>query len=226
MLEGEEAGEEVDKVVLDLSMSLVQHRLTDRAFDSAIVSFAAMLAWDSTRQTWKGVNNYASYLSQLIYDGQIFILLHCLEITDSEGGRGLSSYIVRIRDDWLLNDTPGPVAELSGTRLLGFEISRNTVNQAQVRWHSDEQTIVYKDIQLTTAQLQDLVAKELQAATDILERDLCFGLKTCHATNRASWSTTGTPPLRVSPFSPALETHHIYRTDRPGSSTNCECIRS
>ncbi|KAK3065162.1 hypothetical protein LTS18_007665 [Coniosporium uncinatum] len=92
--------------------------------------------------------------------------------------KGLTATHLRlVRDDWLLNDTPGPVAELSGSRLLGFEIGRNTVNQAQVRWHSDEEIIVYKDIQLTMDQLQELVAKELQAATDILELDFCFGME-------------------------------------------------
>jgi len=122
----EKMEKEVDKIVLDLSMSLIQQRLTDWAFDSAMVSFAAMLAWDSTRQTWKDVNNYTSYLSQLIYDCQIIVLLHCLEAID--GDEGLTIRIVRVREEWLLNDTTGPVAEPSGSRLLGFEIGRNTVN--------------------------------------------------------------------------------------------------
>ncbi|KAK3061704.1 hypothetical protein LTS18_005618, partial [Coniosporium uncinatum] len=168
---------EVDRVVLDFSISLIQHRLTDRAFDSVMVSFAAMLAWDSTRKTWKDVNNYTSYLSQLIYDCQIVVLLRCLELIDSNEDRSLTSYIVGVRDEWLLNDTPGPVAELSGTRLLGFEIGRNTVNQAQVRWHGDGKTIIYKDVQFTMDQLQDLVATEIEAATYILERNLCFDME-------------------------------------------------
>jgi len=77
----EEVEKVIDRAVLNLSMSVIQHRLTERAFDSVMVSFAAMLAWDSTKQTWKGVNNYTSYLSQLIYDCQIIVLLYCLEIT-------------------------------------------------------------------------------------------------------------------------------------------------
>ncbi|KAK3077630.1 hypothetical protein LTS18_009725, partial [Coniosporium uncinatum] len=156
-------------------MSLIQQRFTNRAFDSAMVSFAAVLTWDCTRQTWKDVNNYTSYLSQLIYDCQIIVLLHCLDADD--GDESLTNRIIRVRDECLLNDTLGPVAELSGSRLLGFEIGRNTVNQAQVRWHGDEQTIVYKDVRLTMTQLQELVAFEIQAATDILERGLCFGLE-------------------------------------------------
>ncbi|KAK3080346.1 hypothetical protein LTS18_002268, partial [Coniosporium uncinatum] len=166
----------VDQVVLNFSISLIQHHLTDQAFDSVIVSFAAMLARDSTRKTWKDVNNYTSYLSQLIYDCQVLVLLECLKLVESGEVVSLTTSLVSIRDEWLQNDTSGPVAELSGTRLLGFEIGRNTVNQAQVRWHSDEKTIVYKDVQLNMNQLQDLVAAEIQAATEIFERDLCFGM--------------------------------------------------
>jgi len=111
-----------------------------------MVLFAAILARDSTKQMWKDVDNYTSYLSQLIYDCQIIVLLYCLEITDSNKRRSLTSYMISVRDNWLLNDTPGPVAELSGSCLLGFEIGRNIVHQAQAIWHSEEKTIVYKDI--------------------------------------------------------------------------------
>jgi len=163
--------------VLNASLSLIQQHLLDRVFDSAMVSFAAMLAWDSTKQTWRDVNNYTPYLSQLIYDCQIVVLSYCLDLIGSGGARSMTRCIVSIRDEWLLNDTAGPVAELSGYRLLGFEIGRDTVNQAQMRWHGDENTIVYKDVQLTMDQVKELVAKELHAARDILERDLCFGME-------------------------------------------------
>ena len=105
------------------------------------------------------------------------MLLHSLDLVETGQVRDLTSCIVAVRDQWLLNDTPGPVAELLGIRLLGFEVGRNTVNQAQVRWHSDGETIVYKDIQLQIGQLQELVAYELHAATALFQQDLCFGLR-------------------------------------------------
>nr|POE59393.1 hypothetical protein CFP56_24662 [Quercus suber] len=123
------------------------------------------------------INNYTSLLSQLIYDSQLIVLLHCLHLVDRGQAKGLTSCLTSIRDQWLLNDTPGPVAELSGTRLLGFKIGRATVNQAQVHWHADEQTIVYQDVQLHMSQLRALVAHELQAAQAILQQYLCFGMK-------------------------------------------------
>ena len=134
--------------MLNLAVSLIQQPLERRAFDSAMVSFAAVLAWDCSKKTWKDINNYTSFLSQIIYDCQLFVLLHCLDLVNRGRARSLNSCLVAERDKWLLNDTSGPVAELSASRLLGFTISKATVNQAQVRWHTDEKTVVFQDIQL------------------------------------------------------------------------------
>ena len=41
----------LDQATLDLGISLIQQPLEKRAFDSAIVSFSAMLAWDSAKKT-------------------------------------------------------------------------------------------------------------------------------------------------------------------------------
>ena len=92
-----------------------------------------MLAWDAARQTWMDVGNYTSYLSQLIYNCQILVLLYCYNLVDAGDANDLTACLVAFRDQWLLNDTRGPVAELSGTWLLGFAIGKTTIQQAQVR---------------------------------------------------------------------------------------------
>ena len=51
-----------------------------------------------------------------------------------------------IRDKWLLNDTPGPIAELLENRLLRMKIGREEVALAQIRRHQDRQTLVYQNI--------------------------------------------------------------------------------
>ncbi|KAF2414877.1 hypothetical protein EJ08DRAFT_713837 [Tothia fuscella] len=176
--EQSEREERLDQAVLDAAVSLIRQRLDRRAFDSAIVSFAAVRAWDPAAGTWVKVGNYTPYLSHLIYGCQLLALLYCLRIPAvAADEQPLTDYLVRFRDQWLLNDTPRPVAELLGTRLLGFEIARNTVNQAQVRWHADGETIAYGDVQLQMGQLRGLVRHELDTAQELFARDLCFGLK-------------------------------------------------
>ena len=174
--EGEEDYHSLDQATLDLGIYLIQHPLDKRAFDSAMVSFAAMLAWDSTKKTWMVVNNYTSFLSQIIFDSQLLVLLYCLDLADSGEASSLTSCLREERDKWLLNDTSGPIAELSASRLLGFTIGKATVNQAQVRWHTDEETVVFQEVQLHMDQLKELVGYNLQGARVILEQDLCFGI--------------------------------------------------
>lgn len=94
-----------------------------------------------------------------------------------DGTERLRDHLVELRDCWLLNDTQGPVAELLGTRLLGLEIARNTVNQAQVRWHADGETVLYQDVQLEMQQLRQLVQHELDAARALFLDELCLGLE-------------------------------------------------
>jgi hypothetical protein len=175
--EGEEDYHSIDQATLDLGISLIQQPLERRAFDSAMVSFAAMLAWDSAKKTWMDVNNYTSFLSQIIFDSQLLVLLYCLDLVDNGGASSLTRCLREERDKWLLNDTSGPIAELSASRLLGFAIGKATVKQAQVRWHADEKTIVFQEVQLHMDQLEELVVHELKEARAVLEQDLCFGIE-------------------------------------------------
>ena len=41
-----ESADELDNLILELSLALIQQRLDIRAVDSPMVSFAAVLAWD------------------------------------------------------------------------------------------------------------------------------------------------------------------------------------
>lgn len=172
-----EMDERLDGCVLEFSLALIRQRLSGRAFDSAIVSFAAVLAWDTMRNTWMREGDYTGHLSRLIYDCQLLVLQHCLNIIERDAARDLTSCIVEFRDKWMLNDTPGPVGELLSSRLLGSQIAKNTVDEAQVRWHADGETITHKGIQLAMQDVRDLVEHELTMAMTVFKQDLCFDLE-------------------------------------------------
>ncbi|KAF1980555.1 hypothetical protein K402DRAFT_399301 [Aulographum hederae CBS 113979] len=101
-----------------------------------------------------------------------------MQLVDSEQTQDLPACIKGVRDSWLLHDTPKPVGKLLSTRLLGFRIARNMVNQAQVRWHADEETIVCQGVQLRMDQLRELIRHEVKVAREVLEQDLCFEIGT------------------------------------------------
>jgi hypothetical protein len=76
------------------------------------------------------VGNYTSILSQLIYDCQMVVLAQVLAETANQPEVDIGAMIMDIRDQWLLNDTDGPVAELLENRLLGFHIGKTEVPPA------------------------------------------------------------------------------------------------
>jgi superfamily II DNA helicase RecQ len=167
----------LDDAVLAFLAALLQHALPEREFDSAIVSFCAVLAWDGQAQAWRPMSTYSSLLSHLIYDCQLIALRHC-----AAGGApplqrdGLTACLTAFRDAWLLNDTPGPIGWLLGTRLLAIEIGRSTVEAAKLRWEAGDSAVVYKDLRLPMRAIGDLVRHELSIATDLFARELCLGL--------------------------------------------------
>ena len=72
----QEDQQHLDQLNLTLGLSWIQHRLEDSSFDNAMLSFCAVLAWNSSRAAWrKDTGNHSSSLSQLIYVCQLFILL-------------------------------------------------------------------------------------------------------------------------------------------------------
>ncbi|KKZ64047.1 hypothetical protein EMCG_01649 [[Emmonsia] crescens] len=61
------------------------------------------------------------------------MLAQVLADTAGDADADLSTEILRIWDQWLLNDTEGPVVELLENWLLRFHISRSEVPPAQLR---------------------------------------------------------------------------------------------
>ena len=167
----------LDKLVLAFCVALIQQPLPERTFDSAIISFAAVLAWDADQQAWMKISNYSSYLSCLIYDCQLFAVQHCLNAFDHGLIDDLTQCISSFCRKWILNDSQGPVAELLSFRLLAFAIGKTTVNQAQIRWHEDGETLVYNDLRYSLSDLRSEIRHSIESARRIMKEDLCFGLK-------------------------------------------------
>jgi hypothetical protein len=168
--------DKLDSLVLAFGLELVRHRLYHRAFDSAIVSFMAITAWDWQHNTWMPIGDYTSYMSQITYDVQLLVLQSCIEATEKDNSADFTELLVDFRDQWLLNDTKGPMCEILSLRLHAGRIAKTTVQTAQIRWKSDNETIIYKDIELPMQSIRDLVQHQLALATATFKRDLCFGL--------------------------------------------------
>ena len=122
------------------------------------------------------VGDYTSYMSQITYDVQLLLLQHYIAATEEDDSADFTKLLIDIRDEWLLNDTHGPMSEILSLRLHAGRIAKTTVQTTQIRWKSDNKTIIYKDIELPMQSIRDLVQHELALAKSIFKRDLCFDL--------------------------------------------------
>jgi superfamily II DNA helicase RecQ len=167
----------LDQLTLEFCLSLIQHQLVDSSFDNAILSFCAVLAWDSSRKAWrKDLGNYSSYLSQLIYVCQVLILLQCYRLVEDGQSRSLSAAIVAQRDEWLQNTSRGPVGDLQAWRLYARSVANTSVGIAQVRWYQDGLTLAYQDISYRVSYLHDEMVFCMHEARRIFQHDLTLNL--------------------------------------------------
>jgi hypothetical protein len=166
--------DQLDQAVLEFSLAIIQHLVPRRKFDSVLVSYAAARYWSPSQGTWMMVGNYTSILSQLIYDCQMVVLAQVLAETANQPEVDIGAMIVDIRDQWLLNDTDGPVAELLENRLLGFHIGKTEVPPAQLRWHADGKTLVWSEVIFHLSDLHHIIFKGLATAQQLFEEELCL----------------------------------------------------
>jgi hypothetical protein len=167
----------LDQLTLVFCLSLIQHQLDNSSFDSAMLSFCAVLAWNSSKKAWRtDVGNYSSYLSQLIYVCQLLILLHCDELRDGGHHSTLSEAIIAQRDLWLQNTSRGPVGDMQAWRLYARSVASDTVGIAQIRWYQDGLTLAYRDITYKVPYLHDETKYCLDEARRIFMQDLAFDL--------------------------------------------------
>lgn len=166
--------DQLDQATRQFSIAIIQHQVPQRKFDSVLVSYAAARFWNPDQAQWLMLGNYTSILSQLIYDCQLVVLAQVLADTQGQPDIDIGARIMEIRDQWLLNDTDGPVAELLENRLLGFQISRSEVPPAQLRWHADGETLVWAETTFHLSDLHTMVFQGLVQAQQLFTKELCL----------------------------------------------------
>jgi hypothetical protein len=162
------------RAVSEFSLAIIQHSVRYRKFDSVLVSYATVRFWSHQQGAWMLIGNYTSILSQLIYDCQMVVLAQVLAETGDNQDADIGAMIVEIRDQWLLNDTEGPVVELLENRLLGFRIGQTEVRPAQLRWHADGETLVWSDVIFHLSGLHRIIFEGIAEARRIFDQELCL----------------------------------------------------
>jgi hypothetical protein len=150
--------------MLKFSSALIQQHLQFRAFNSPFISFLAARAYNSQSNkfllglslphtncydgsitqrvnVWYPYSAVSGVLSHIVYAIQLIMLGHCLQVYREQPieapAQDFTAILKTNCQDWVLNDSKGPMAEILRLRLLAIHIAGETVRQAQIRWKDD-----------------------------------------------------------------------------------------
>ena len=166
----------VDQHLLQLAVTLIQHRTPQSVFDNAIISFLAVFCWSTSEQAWMSGSECSTIFSRLIYGVQLILLLEAFRLVEQKEFLEVGDAIETLGHAWLINTTKGPMSTLLALRLYAMAIGRNTVTASQIRWHQDGQTLQYRGIEYQIGFLAEETNFYLEHAQTIFERDLCLEL--------------------------------------------------
>jgi hypothetical protein len=123
--------------------------------------------------------DYTSILSQLIYDCQMVVLAQVLAMARDDRDADIGAMIVDIRDQWLLDDTKGPVAELLKNRL--FSMEEGPSRRFPVRFSSDGQTLDWANVTLHLSEFHRIIFEGIAEAQRIFDEELCLSSRSSPA---------------------------------------------
>ena len=166
------------RVAVDrLSIALVQQYSDGSAFSLYVVAYSATRTLDK-HGAWYAADEYRPFLSGMIHCMQLWLLSHCLQQQMRQDPPSTLQDLVRAQCQlYMVNTTPGPIAELSCWRLL-CHAARNDNPRPPVTTLTDDCMVVnHADVELRLPQWRKALETLLREAANILNDTLLFGLQ-------------------------------------------------
>ena len=160
-----------------LSIALIQQYSDGSAFSLHVVAYSA--TWTLNKHgAWLSAAEYRPFLSGMIHCMQLWLLSHCSQQYVHQVPPSTLEDFVRAQCQlYLVNTTPGPIAELSFWRLL-CKAARNDNPQPPVTTLTENYTQVnHADIGLRLPRWRNALQALMREAADILNDTLLFGLQ-------------------------------------------------
>jgi hypothetical protein len=105
--------QEIDRQGLSLCIALVEHRTPKGGFDSAILSYYAVVCRAGNGGGWLPEGRCSSIFSQLIYCCQLIILAKARQQVAQGDHEDVDDALQVLCPRWIVNDSKGPVNDLS-----------------------------------------------------------------------------------------------------------------
>jgi hypothetical protein len=155
---------QLDQACLALSIALLDHPLKGDLFDSTLVGFLAVLGVDPARQTFRDPYGYTSYLSGLVKMAQMLVALQAVRLAKTSQVTHPADALDEMRERFLLYGVRAPFGWITRLRTYGKKIQNSTTSMGYIYWSDDEQTLSYKDLQMSMQGFRQFIANQVQLA--------------------------------------------------------------
>ncbi|KAG2001179.1 hypothetical protein GB937_010416, partial [Aspergillus fischeri] len=162
--QGQEAQDQLDQACLALSIALLDHTLKGDLSDSTLVGFLAVLGVDPARQTFRDPYSYTSYLSGLVKMAQMLVALQAVHLTRTGEVGHPADALDEMRERFLLYGVRAPFGWITRLRTYGKKIQNSTTSLGYIYWSDDEQTLSYKDLQMSMRGFRQFIASQVELA--------------------------------------------------------------
>jgi hypothetical protein len=187
----------LQKACLEFCITLLDHQITRREYDSPQVCALAVLG--VKEDGWKGPEQYPLTLSAVIKTARFMVVQQGLELSgadladpqdsgeetdnfdDSAYKSGLSprrhpkgclQIIQQMMDRFMVRGSHGPMQWMLDLRTYGLKIHYNTTSRGHVEWTGDE--LLYKDLHFSMAQFRGMVHGLASESRKLLIEELLF----------------------------------------------------
>ena len=197
----------IQKRCLDFCIELLNQRVVQREYDSAMVCAMAVLGL--RERGWRTPEDYPPMLSSIVKVARFMIIQKAIELAgpmreraelasamedadwdgDSAYGgspppsapappaKGCLYWVGRMTDQFMVRGSQGPMQWLLDLRTYGMKIHYNTTQPGHITWHGLDE-LLYQDMQFTMRQFRGMVHRVVHEARRILTEELLCCVET------------------------------------------------
>ena len=157
-----------DRACLLLCISLLDHHLRGSMFESVALGFLAILGIDSANETLRDAPAYTPTLSRFIKIGQLLMIQRAVLEVDERRAEYPAEILEEMCGRFLVDNTLSPLAWAIRLRAIGRKIQTSMTLQGCITWSEDQETLSYRDVELSMTQFRAFVVELLREAQQSL----------------------------------------------------------
>lgn len=162
----------LDQACLQFYITLLDHHLVGRIYDSAVLGFVAVLGINDARDGFHDANTFTSKLSAFIKMAQLLVLQRAVVAAECRETEFPSEALDDMQDRFMVFESRSPMSFLLKLRSYGKKIRESTTCLGSLIWSDDGEKLSYMNLELSMSQLRYFIRFQLDRAHALLEEIL------------------------------------------------------